>query len=80
MILLRTRHDWEAVLMWNEMKRLGKPSAPFEKENKAAIMVSNEALSGLKWNSPDHGSPSRRVPTTMWCAGFMTPLREENVE
>lgn len=69
----------EAVVIGNEMKRLGSHLLHLKKENKAAIMVSNEALSGLKW-FPIQDSPEQEKSYNDVVRWIYDALYEMNVE
>ena len=67
----------EAVVIGSEMKRLGSHLIHLKKQNKAAIMVSNEALTGLKWFPIGGGTEISYNDVVRW---IYDALYEMNVE
>lgn len=69
----------EAVRIGEEMKRTGAHLLHLKKENKVAVMVSNEALSGLKW-FPIGGKPGQKITYNDVVRWLYDALYEMNVE
>lgn len=70
----------EAKIVGNEWKRIGARLVNLKKKNKAAILVSNEALTALKWFKIDASSGSEKLEYNDVVRWIYNRLYRMNVE